>query len=465
MAGLRRRRGGGIRRALRVAHGRRTASARTTARGPARRTEGQVRTASLRAQPAGNPPTAAKVALGNACSRMPSCPSTGTIACRSCHDPKLAFTDGESTGKGVTGKPLVRHTPTLWNVAWSPLLFWDGRAASLEDQIRFPVEHPDEMGSTLENGVARCRATTATCAPSPSLPARPAHHPRQHRQGAGGLRAHAGLAADPLRQVGRRRGGRADAVGGQRLRDFRRQGPLHQLPHRFRLHRPQLLRHRPARARTRDAGRSSGCPPPPMPSRCRPCASWPGPRPTCTTARWARWTTWCASTRWAASRGPTRAKDLPDIIRLTDQERADLVAFLESLSSETPPQPSPEAWVNARRRRCATPTPARHHGRQPEQQAVLPAARPPRARAHADHPQRRHPHPQRAHLRQALRFQLRRPGAARERDHPLPRPRHLRGLLRHPPLDAVDGRGAVASRLPCAMRDRAQSPPVQISIS
>ena len=44
---------------------------------------------------------------------------------------------------------------------------------------------------------------------------------------------------------------------------------------------------------------------------------------------------------------PTRAKDLPDIIDLTDQERADLVAFLESLSSETPPQPSTEAWVNA----------------------------------------------------------------------------------------------------------------------
>ena len=63
--------------------------------------------------------------------------------------------DGESTGKGVTGRPLARHTPTLWNVAWSPLLFWDGRASSLEDQIRFPIEHPDEMGSTLENAVDR----------------------------------------------------------------------------------------------------------------------------------------------------------------------------------------------------------------------------------------------------------------------------------------------------------------------
>ena len=52
--------------------------------------------------PAGNPPTAAKVALGKRLFEDPELSSTGTIACRSCHDPKLAFTDGESTGKGVT---------------------------------------------------------------------------------------------------------------------------------------------------------------------------------------------------------------------------------------------------------------------------------------------------------------------------------------------------------------------------
>ena len=44
---------------------------------------------------------------------------------------------------------------------------------------------------------------------------------------------------------------------------------------------------------------------------------------------------------------PTRSSDLPANLALTDQERADLVAFLETLSSETPPQPSREPWVNA----------------------------------------------------------------------------------------------------------------------
>ena len=42
---------------------------------------------------------------------------------------------------------------------------------------------------------------------------------------------------------------------------------------------------------------------------------------------------------------PTRSRDLPRGLRLTDAERADLVAFLQSLSSETPPQPSTEPWV------------------------------------------------------------------------------------------------------------------------
>ena len=106
-------------------------------------------------QPADNPPTPAKIALGRRLFADKQLSATGTIACASCHDARLSFTDGESKGKGVTGKPLERHTPSLWNVAFAPLLFWDGRAASLEAQVRFPVEHPDEMGSSLESAALR----------------------------------------------------------------------------------------------------------------------------------------------------------------------------------------------------------------------------------------------------------------------------------------------------------------------
>ncbi len=106
-------------------------------------------------QPADNLPTPARIALGKRLFEDKQLSATGTIACASCHDPTLSFTDGEVKGKGITGKPLERHTPTLWNVAFAPLLFWDGRAASLEAQVRFPVVHPDEMGSSLESAALR----------------------------------------------------------------------------------------------------------------------------------------------------------------------------------------------------------------------------------------------------------------------------------------------------------------------
>ena len=115
-------------------------------------------------RPADNPPSPARIALGKRLFEDKELSSTGTVACASCHDPKLAFSDGEPRGKGITGKRLVRHTPSLWNVAFSPLLFWDGRAASLEEQVRFPVEHPDEMGDTLDNAVHRLRGMKATSA-------------------------------------------------------------------------------------------------------------------------------------------------------------------------------------------------------------------------------------------------------------------------------------------------------------
>ncbi len=81
-------------------------------------------------QPADNLPTPARIALGRRLFADKQLSATGTVACASCHDATLSFTDGEVKGKGITGKPLERHTPTLWNVAFAPLLFWDGRAAS-----------------------------------------------------------------------------------------------------------------------------------------------------------------------------------------------------------------------------------------------------------------------------------------------------------------------------------------------
>ena len=132
------------------------------------------------------------------------------------------------------------------------------------------------------------------------------------------------------------------------------------------------------------------CPPPTTPSRRRRCVSSPGRPPTCTTARSAAWRRG-AHLREGRRRPPDASKDLPKQHRLTDAERADLVAFLETLSSETPPQPSTEAWVGGGQpvsRRAW-----RYDGREPARQNVHVRSACASGRAEADRAQRRHAHP------------------------------------------------------------------------
>ncbi len=99
--------------------------------------------------PQANPPTPAKLALGKRLFSDPALSVNGTVACTSCHDPALGFTDGVPIGRGVARKPLVRHTPHLWNLAWGAAYFWDGRAHTVEEQVRGPIEDPLEMGESL----------------------------------------------------------------------------------------------------------------------------------------------------------------------------------------------------------------------------------------------------------------------------------------------------------------------------
>lgn len=72
--------------------------------------------------------------------------ANGQISCASCHQPERAFTDGRATAVGVTGEPGTRNSPSLLGVATVPALFWDGRAASLEQQALLPFTTPIEMG-------------------------------------------------------------------------------------------------------------------------------------------------------------------------------------------------------------------------------------------------------------------------------------------------------------------------------
>ena len=75
----------------------------------------------------------------------------GTISCASCHDPQKGFSDGLATSVGIDGHKLKRSAPSLWNVAYFKLFFWDGRSTTLEDQMQGPLFSKEEMGNTPEN--------------------------------------------------------------------------------------------------------------------------------------------------------------------------------------------------------------------------------------------------------------------------------------------------------------------------
>lgn len=99
--------------------------------------------------PADNPNNPAKVQLGKFLFYDPRLSSSGQIACASCHDPQLGWGDGKRVAFGHDRKLGGRNAMTLWNVAFYESLFWDGRATSLEDQARFPIEDHLEMNESL----------------------------------------------------------------------------------------------------------------------------------------------------------------------------------------------------------------------------------------------------------------------------------------------------------------------------
>jgi cytochrome c peroxidase len=80
------------------------------------------------------------------------------MACATCHNPGFNWSDGNARGVGDSHKPLARKDPTLFNLAWDALFFWDGRAESLEEQALAPIESKDEMNLPLSKAVARIRS-------------------------------------------------------------------------------------------------------------------------------------------------------------------------------------------------------------------------------------------------------------------------------------------------------------------
>jgi cytochrome c peroxidase len=111
--------------------------------------------------PADNPFTEKKRALGEALFHDKRLSVDNSRSCASCHDRAKGFADGKAHGEGVPGRPLKRHTPTLWNLAAAGPVFWDGRARSLEDQVAGPIESPDEMAQPMVSVIERLSTDAA----------------------------------------------------------------------------------------------------------------------------------------------------------------------------------------------------------------------------------------------------------------------------------------------------------------
>ena len=346
---------------------------------------------------------------------------------------------------------LVRHTPSLWNVAFSPLLFWDGRAASLEEQVRFPVEHPDEMGATLDNAVQRfSRHESYERDFAEAFPDDPEISARNIATRAGRLRAHAGLAADALRPMGRRRCRRAVAS-----------------------RRSAACRSSPARAAA-----SAATPASPSPtttsttSACRAQTRAAARRSTCAAADHAFKTPTLRELAWTAPymhdgslghagrrgaplregrRAAADAQQGPAAQPQADGSGAGRSRRLPADPSPAtaPPQPSTEAWVGAGQP-PRTAAAQGHHRRQPGQQAVRAGARARQA------PGRRSPcsttTPAPTTCASSIPGSISTPARRSPSESVtirFPVSRHLRGLLRHPPLHAADHRrGALMQAAP-----------------
>ena len=95
--------------------------------------------------PKDNPYSPAKAQLGRLLYFDTRLSSDDTVSCATCHDPSMAFTDNAPVSTGIGGQKGGRSAPTVINRAYSTLQFWDGRAATLEEQAIGPIANPVEM--------------------------------------------------------------------------------------------------------------------------------------------------------------------------------------------------------------------------------------------------------------------------------------------------------------------------------
>jgi|TARA_B110000211_G_scaffold93926_1_gene109541 cytochrome c peroxidase len=100
--------------------------------------------------PADNPYQAEKAALGKMLFFDPRLSINENISCATCHNPSFGWEQALPLAVGAQNTALGRHNPTILNLAWGDKFFWDGRAATLEEQALGPIQSDVEMNMPLD---------------------------------------------------------------------------------------------------------------------------------------------------------------------------------------------------------------------------------------------------------------------------------------------------------------------------
>jgi cytochrome c peroxidase len=109
--------------------------------------------------PDDNPMTEARVDLGHKLYFEPRLSRSGTISCNTCHVVGAAGVDHRDVAIGEGAREGTRNSPTVYNAAFLNSQFWDGRAPTLEEQAKGPIQAHVEMDLTKEEAVARLQET------------------------------------------------------------------------------------------------------------------------------------------------------------------------------------------------------------------------------------------------------------------------------------------------------------------
>lgn len=104
--------------------------------------------------PADNAPSKSRVELGKMLFFDPRLSGAANMSCATCHNPSLGWSDGLPTAKGVKSQVLGRATPTVINTAYNSIQMWDGRKKNLEQQATGPLESPAEMAMDMNKLVS-----------------------------------------------------------------------------------------------------------------------------------------------------------------------------------------------------------------------------------------------------------------------------------------------------------------------